>query len=266
MVNILVLNYARPAETEKCLKSIRENCLFEHRVILLNNGAHNQDFLHSLFKQGFINFLINEPENLGGGGGTVKLFESSKSEYSLWIECDVEIGFSINQDLMNSWISYLENNHDNVKCIDLTGGICGQNVYSGRCFFINTAFYNSIDKFEIGPNGEKLYGGPGPYNHVKYLEQFIQEYFKENGYNVAQIPVIKDNGYSSVRENPDKSLWQHEPDTKKLYLLKGPVTQKYIYPKFTDEEWDFVLKLQMWPPGNIPQNERADSFIVPHWH
>ena len=73
MVNILVLNYARPAETEKCLKSIKENCKFEHQVILLNNGYRDPDKIYGLFYAGLIDTLINEPENLGGGGAIKKL-------------------------------------------------------------------------------------------------------------------------------------------------------------------------------------------------
>ena len=265
MVNVLVLNYARPAETELCLKSIKKNCLFEHQIILLNNGYHDPDQIHGLFHVGLIDTLINEPENLGGGFGTVKLFENSKSDYSIWIECDCEIAGSITQNDIDKWIEAIETEEFRYKCIDLTGGICGQNIYSGRSFFINTEFYNSIDKFEIDKDGNKVYGGPGPFNHVKYLEQFIQEFFKKNNYNVAHISMIKDNGYSSVRENPDSSQYIHQPDRKGLKVLKYP-TEKYIYPKWSDNEWNKILNGEIWQDWDIPENEKKDSFIVSHWH
>lgn len=267
MINILVLNYAKPRETELCLRSIKKFCNFDHRVILLNNGYRDPEIIHGFFYNGLIDFLINEPENKGGGFGTVRLFEESQSDgdanYSLWIENDCEIAGPITQNEINSWIEAV--NYQNYKCLDLTGGICGANVYSGRSFFINTEFYNSIPKFELSETGEKLYGGPGPFNHVKYLEQFIQEYFKENNYNIAHIRAIKDNGYSSIRENPDGSQFIHRPDTKELKVLKYP-TEKYIYPKWSSREWSEVLQTKNWPDWQIPENERADSFVVPQWH
>jgi len=268
MVNILVLNYARPAETEKCLKSIKEFCLFEHQVILLNNGKHDFERVFNFQAEKLADQILHTTENKGGGFGTVELFErfvNDNSEYSLWIECDCEIAGPISQEAVNSWINFLETNTDNVKCIDLTGGICGQNIYSGRSFFINTEFYNSINKFELDENGEKVYGGPGPYNHIKYLEQFIQEEFKEKGYKVAHVRAIKDNGYSSVRENPDGSQYIHQPDRKGLKVLKYPKV-KYMYPKWTDEEWDYVLKGGKWNDWDIPEQEKNHSFIVPQWH
>lgn len=255
MVNILVLNYARPRETELCLKSIKQNCLFNHRVYVLNNGGHDHDKFKSLLDQKLIDVLIESP-NQGGGFGTIELFLASDSKYSLWIECDCEIGAILSQELIDQWTFALDYNYQNLKCIDLTGGICGQNIYSGRSFFINTELYRSIKKDEGG-----LYGGPGPYNHIKYLEQFIQEYFKENNYNVAHIPVIKDNGYSSVRENPDGSQYIHQPDRKGLKVLKYP-TEKYIYPKWSENEWREVLETKNWEDWKIPEDELKDSFHV----
>jgi hypothetical protein len=54
----------------------------------------------------------------------------------------------------------------------------------------------------------------------------------------------------------------HYPDTKQLWLINGPVKERYVYPKFSDREWEYVLGTQSWPPGEIPENEKKDSFHV----
>ena len=77
--------------------------------------------------------------------------------------------------------------------------------------------------------------------------------------------MIKDNGYSSVRENPDSSQYIHQPDRKGLKVLKYP-TEKYIYPKWSDNEWNKILNGEIWQDWDIPENEKKDSFIVSHWH
>ena len=78
--------------------------------------------------------------------------------------------------------------------------------------------------------------------------------------------MFQDNGRRAIRENPDGSIWEHHPDDKGLTLVRGPVKERYVYPKFTDEEWQGVLETQTWIAGQIPSNELADSFIVPSWH
>ena len=60
-------------------------------------------------------------------------------------------------------------------------------------------------------------------------------------------PMFIDNGKTAMRQNPDGSAWKHFPDTKQLWLINGPVKQKFVYPYFTDAEWDEVLKTQSWP-------------------
>ena len=35
---------------------------------------------------------------------------------------------------------------------------------------------------------------------------------------------------------------------------------KYVYPKFTDEEWEEVLSTKKWEDGKIPSSEIEHSF------
>ncbi len=44
-------------------------------------------------------------------------------------------------------------------------------------------------------------------------------------------------------------------------LWGGEIKEKYVYPKFSDEEWEKVLKNQDWPDWEIPSEEIAHSFV-----
>jgi hypothetical protein len=250
MTNILVLNYNRPEETLLCLNSIEKYAKFEHKVILLNNGISDIDRIIEYLKWKLIDKLIINRRNMGGGFGTVELFNNSDTDYSLFIECDCELAVELNQSHINQFVS----SNDIYSCVDLTGGISGKNIYSGRSFFINTKFYNSIKKDVDG-----LYGGPGPFNHIRYLESFIQEYFKSNDLYVAHVSgLIKDNGKWSIREVGD-GIYRHRTDTKQFYIDKIPTYKTLEYPPFNDSEWEKALKGQ-WIDGNIPEQWKPHSF------
>ncbi len=259
MVNICVLNFERALQSKVCLESIKLNCKFDHRVIFYNNGGSDADVIYGYYKEGLIDKLILDKVNLGGGQ-TAEVINNSLTDYTLWIECDCAIAHELDQTHIDKLIELLTSG--GFSCIDLTGGICGPNVYSGRSFFINTALYKSIKKDVHGK-----FGGPGIHSDIPYLEYFIQQYFKDNDLKVAHIRnLLIDNGFNSIRENKDGSLWMHEPDSKKLTLIKGPVKERAIYPFFSDAEWEEVLTTQTWEAGRIPENEKANSFMVPHWH
>ena len=249
-VSILVLDYSRPQETKLCLESIKNNCLINHEVIYCCNGGENQSYANQFYKDGLVDKLLVNKNNNGGGFGTVQLINNSFNKYILWIECDCEIAYKLDGELLNKFIHALNNGY---SCIDLTGGICGRNNHSGRCFFMEREFYNSIKKDVNG-----LYGGPGPYNHVKYLEAFINEYFKANNLNVAHINFIKDNGKWSVREIGD-GIYRHRTDTKILEIIKKPTYKTEEYPPFSDTEWQIALKGE-WINGTIPEKWKIHSF------
>ncbi len=61
-------------------------------------------------------------------------------------------------------------------------------------------------------------------------------------------------------------MWRHEPDTKRAWLVSGPVKEPYVYPKLSSREWSEVIATQTWPEGKIPEDEVKDSFTVPGWH
>jgi hypothetical protein len=255
MIDILVINFNRPAETRLCLEAIKKFALFENRVILFNNGGNDPAEIFRSYQEGLIDKLVINKINEGEGFGCIELYNNCKSKYSFFIENDCELLYPITQDNINSFIYTLE--YGGASCIDLTGGICGENTYSGRVFFMNTEFYKSIKKCD--ENG--IYGGPGPYSDVPPLENFIQKYFKENNLKVAHTSKIyKENGCYAVRENKDGSQYIHRCDTQQLKVLVYP-TERAAHPPWNDEEWKDVLEKKYWPAWKIPTNDKKNSFV-----
>ena len=159
------------------------------------------------------------------------------------------MGRSLTQESVDGFVKYLTNT-PNIGHIDLAGNQ-GNGVYSERAQFISTSFYRSISK-----EG----GGPGPFAHLKWTEESMQDYYKEANLSFTTTDtVFVNNGKWSVRENPDGSKWRHRTDTKELWMLSPP-TRQYEYPKFTKAEWMQVLENKSWPDGQIPEEEKKHSF------
>jgi len=252
-VSYLVLGYMRPVESKLCLLSLREYTKFECPVIYLSNGGM-QDYAWDFYKEGLIDKLILNKENEGLGFGTTDLFKICKSDYAIYVQCDQFLGREFTQEELNKQIDVLST-APSIRSISLAGDQC-QGKYSERAHIIKTNFYNNI---QCKPNG-----GAGPYHHVEWNEGFIQNYYREDGYEHYIWPeqLFGDNGAWAYRRNPDGSEWRHRTDLKKLWLIKGPVKEQYVYPKFTDEEWKNVLEKQAWEDGKIPEQEVKDSFKV----
>jgi hypothetical protein len=175
----------------------------------------------------------------------------------LSLQNDQYIGRDFTQEEFNELKTYL----DVGACsIGLAGPVCGENIYSERAHIINTEFYKWMErKIPLG------YAGAGPFHASgDWREAQIQKFYKENNFkHFTNWPVlVVDNGRRAKRQNPDGSLWEHQPDKKGLRLISGPVKEKYIYPYFTDAEWDYVLTNQSWPEWQIPEREKAHSFHV----
>lgn len=254
-VTFLVLDFNKPGDTRLCLQSIKDRVKFPHLVIYLHNGyaSYPMDFL----KEGLIDKLIISKENHGLGIGTRDLFLSCTTEYAIYWQNDQIMG----RDFHDNELGFLKNvlARDNVGSVSLAGQICGPNEYSERAHIIKTAFYKyANDRIPLS------YGGAGPYHHAPWREGQMQEAYRKHQilHVTSWSPLAVDNGKSAIRQNPDGSKWEHRPDTKQLKLLSGPVKEKYLYPKFTDEEWAEVLSQQDWPEWRIPQNEIKDSFRV----
>lgn len=257
-LSILVLDYNRPQETKLCLESIASKCSINKEVIYLANGNYDVNYAFNFYKQGLIDKLIVNKKNNGGGFGTIQLVNNSFNDYILWIECDCEIQANLDNELLSQLIELLNSGY---SAIDLTDAISGNNTYSGRCFLMNREFYNSIKKDVDG-----VYGGPGPYNNVRYLESFIQEYFKTNDLKVAHLfNFIKDNGKFSIRELSCGGVLIHRTDNKQMWVI-NPLSKKHEeYPPLTDDEYVDMFN-NNWPlwgrdkEGRIPEKWKIHSF------
>ncbi len=260
-VSFLVLDFQRPQSARVCLESIRRHTKFPHKIIYCHNGV--TDYPLELQKAGLIDELIMPRDNGGLGLGTRALFAACFSPLAVYWQVDQIMGRDFTQEELNRMDTCVAQQPwfvtQRFPSISLAGAVCGENIYSERAHIIRTEFYKDMEK--MIPLGA---GGAGPWAHLRWRESFIQEHYKDRGFlhrtNWPQLAI--DNGRDAVRQNPDGSVWFHEPDRKGLKLLKGPVKDRYVYPKFTPEEWDFVISTQSWPPGQIPEQEKAHSFHV----
>jgi len=261
-VSFLILDFERPKVLKTLLDSLRSKIKLnkdDYEIICLANGGSTeyQDEVYGFYKNGLIDDLILKNDNLGGSVGTISLFKYTNSDYAFYLQSDHILVQDITEETINYFIGLLNSGYNNV---DLAGAQTrdknGDPVFSERASFMNVKFYNDIEN--------KSLGSPGPFHHVvPWLEGQMQELFKSENWNIAHIsPVFfQDNGKLAVRTNPDGSIWRHETDTKRQWLIKGPVKEKYVYPNFNQEEWLNVLKSQEWEGGKIPENEKPHSFL-----
>lgn len=264
-VSFLVLDFKRPESSRLCLESIRRHTkLTSYRIIYCHNGT--EDYPLTFLREGLIDELIMPRENTGLGLGTRALFGACFSRYAIYWQADQIMGRDFCQYEFKALIDELDprsswNVGESIcKSISLAGAVCGEGIFSERAFVMETDLYKELEK--IFPHHGA--GGAGPFHHLPWREGSVQEFYRNAGIiHRTDWPALAiDNGRDAVRENPDGSLWRHEPDRKGLWLLSGPVKEKYIYPKLSDKEWAFVLEHQKWPPGQIPENEAKDSFHV----
>ena len=257
-LSVLVLSYGKGYETDQCLISIKNFVQVPHKTILLANGnTHQTDDLYLMWptyatdKYWDINTIILNQKNNGCGYGTSQLFHTADTKYCITIQNDCLFSSYYTPELHAYLIEQLENG---VFCIDLAGNQ-GQGKYSERAVLWKRERWLAIEDM---PNG-----GPGPFAHLKWNEEHIQDYIKDNGLNYCSLEqrLVADNGKYTVRENPDGSVWKQRTDTKELRLLKGPVTSTNIYPSLTESEWSLVMG-NPWPDWQIPSKELHASIAI----
>lgn len=248
--SFLVLGYKKYWETLDCLESIATNANFPHKTIVLDN-SNDEDYCDFL-DDDLCDVLITNKTNMGGGFGQTDLFRYCDTPYAYFVQNDQKLIKIINKEINDKFIELLNNGY---KQIDLNGDQSGKGIWTDRAHFIDVKFFNLLGSF---PNG-----GPGPYHHLRWNENYLQEIFIKYRYQIAHLPLyFQDCGKNSIRTNPDGSEWEIKPDTKAIKLIKGPVLEKYIFPEFTDEEWDGILKNNSWPEWKIPEKLKQHSFHV----
>jgi len=263
--SILILDHNQFQEAKILLESIEQCARFDKKIYYLANG-NTEDYAHEFYRQGLIDVLIVNKKNNGGGFGTMQLFQSCDTEYAFYIQADQYFRRRVTQASVDSWVKVLEEHptpdktehwqgHKKrgatmIPLIDLAGDQ-GNGQYSERGQFINVDFYNSVPR-----EG----GGPGPYHHLEWTENSMQKYIQDKKLEIVVVQplIIADAGKWAVRESPDGSRWKHRTDTKELWMISPP-SEKYVYPEFTDEEWEKALS-SGWTDGDIPEKDKEHSF------
>lgn len=252
LLSFLVLDFLKEEESRICLESLKRHVKIPCKIIYLDNGGR-QKYSWSFIENDLCDVLISKKNGNGGGFGQTDLFRYCDTEFAIFLQNDQELIQDITEETNNKFIELLNNGY---KCIDLNGDQSRRGAWTDRAHFIDVKFFNSLAPF---PNG-----GPGPFHHLRWNENYLQEIFQKNNYQIAHVGPLyfKDCGKNSIRANPDGSLWEIKPDTKGVKLSNGPVKEKYVFPEFTDEEWNEVLTSQNWPDWKIPQNLIKHSFHV----
>ena len=263
-LTIAVLDFQKPEAARLCLESIKRHVKFPVKVTYLHNGE--ADYPAAFLKEGLIDTLIMPRTNGGLGLGTRDLMAAVFSPYVIYLQNDQYIARDLGQtefEDLKDLLDQMDRDGYVVKSISLAGPVCDtqeeRHIYSERAYIMRTDFYRKMEH-----NLPLTHGGAGPWAHVMWREEQIQKYYRDYDYlHFTDWPrLVQDNGRTAERQNPDGSRWVHFPDTKQLWLVSGPVKQKYVYPKFDENEWNFVIDTQSWPPGSIPENEKQHSFHV----
>lgn len=261
-ISILVLDYNKPEESRLCLESVKKHCLFEKEVIFYSNGGE-QDYAIDFYKEGLIDKLVLSKKNWGLGCGTTDLLQLCRTEYFIYLQNDQYFFRDLTKEIIEYFIKISEQDR-RIGCISLAGHPCGNEIYSDRCHFANTDLFRAFDKWEEGyPDC-----GCGPFwnGSEGYNENFIQKAFEEFGlYSWAPELFIQDNGKTSIRENPDSSIFKHSPDSKQLWVIKAPKERQAWPENLLDSEWDAIIN-GTFEQGSIPENWKKDSFFVKDWH
>jgi hypothetical protein len=247
-ISFLLLDHNRPEESRLCLESIKKHCSeIKYKIYFLANG-NDENYAQKFFEEGLIDHLIQNKKNNGCGFGTMQLFQTCDTEYAFYVQVDQFMISDLLPRDIEDFCRALEGGK--VGHIDVAGDQ-GNGSFSERALFTSVSFYNAISK-----EG----GGPGPYCHLKWSEESVQDYYRDNEIHFLTTDLIfQNNGKWSQRENPDGSKWRHRTDSKELWMISPP-SIKYDYPKFSDEEWKEVLKTQSWEDGKIPKSELEHSF------
>lgn len=262
-LTIIVLDFQRETESRLCLESVKRHVKFPVKLVYYHNGR--AEYPYKFYQEGLCDTFVQTQRNEGLGIGTRDLYRMVFSPFVMTLQSDQIIGRDFTQEEFNQikavWGYHeLINRENKIGSISLAGPVCGKGIFSERCGVMRTDFYQYMETHI--PLG---YSGAGPYDGaMQWREGQIQDFYKSQGiiHYTEWPPLVIDNGRTSERENPDGSRWKHFPDTKQLFLISGPVKEKNVYPKFTNEEWDEVIRTQYWEPGKIPKNEIAHSFHV----
>jgi hypothetical protein len=257
LLSILVLDFVKPEMTRRCLESIKRHVKFPAKVIYLHNGP--AEYAYELFKIGLVDHFIQTRSNNGLGVGTRDLVAACFSRYFMMLQNDQVIARDFEEPefitLVEDGLDLVAPNGQTVKSISLAGPVGGNGVYSERCHIMETKTYKDME-FDIPLPP----GGAGPYSHQMWREEAIQKFYKTCNWThyTGWRPLVLDQGFYTVRDNPDGGRVRMRTDTKSVRWLELP-KEPYVFPEMTAQEWADSIAGK-WVPGTIPQSYRSHSF------
>lgn len=268
-LTVCLLDYNRPVESERCLRSIREHLLVRPvQVLYLANGG-DQEEAKAWYNGGLIDTLLLNKANVGCGIAMKQMAAAAMTEWVMMVQTD--------QYLIRPYTQLdFERAIELLRCPDILyydlAGNQGQGRASERAHLINRRRYLDI------PGMDDVIGGPGPYAQSLWTERHVQNYMaaipNRSGLSFVSdsaTTFFADNGAYSEREYPErygvdgvKPQTRHRTDTKKLWVLRpfGCRAEGFPNLNLNNEEWADVLAGR-WPfEGRIPEADKAHSFVV----
>lgn len=256
-LTICLLDYNRPRESERCLRSIHQHFTLprdQWRVLYLSNGGQSH-YAGVWYDQGLIDTHVVNRRNWGCGIGMKQMAQAALTEWVMMVQTDQYAVREWSAAEMDYAIDCLQ--RSDALYLDLAGDQ-GRGRASERAHLINRRRYLDL------PGLDDVIGGPGPFAQSKWTERHVQD--QGFPFLVGQ-PLFADNGAWSEREyGPEygHAKTRHRTDTKRLFILSPFSRRADGFPNLilTDAEWDEVLSGR-WPAeGKVPEHDRPHSFVV----
>ncbi len=253
-LTVCILDYNRPIEVERCVRSIHQHVLVDKLNVLYVSNGGDQTCARRLYDEGLVDTLVLNRVNVGCGIGMRLAAQSAMTEWIMMVQCDQYAIRPYVQAELDHHIGHLSSFTTDLY-IDLAGNQGGGRA-SERAHLIHRRRYLDL------PGMDDVIGGPGPYAQYKWTEKHIQD----QGCSFAVAPLLfADNGAWSEREyGPEYggAKTRHRTDTKRLWILSPFSRRADGFPNLnlTNEEWIEVLEGR-WPvEGKIPELDLPHSF------
>lgn len=258
-LTVCLLDYNRPKESERCLRSIRQHFSIprdQWRVLYLSNGG-NQDKARQWYDEGLIDTLVLNKRNWGCGIAMKQMAQAALTKWVMMVQTDQYVVRSYTEAEFDDQLDFLIG-QPNAFYLDLAGNQ-GQGRASERAHLVNRRRYLDL------PEMDDVIGGPGPFAQSKWTERHLQDCNIQ--FATASLPLFADNGAWSERDyGPEygNAKTRHRTDTKRLWILSPFSRRADGFPNLnlTDEEWVEALEGR-WPAeGKIPEKDKAHSFVA----
>lgn len=257
-LTVCLLDYNRPKESERCLRSIHQHFTLpreQWQLLYLSNGG-GSDYARQWYYEGLIDTHVVNKINWGCGVAMKQMAQAALTEWVMLIQTDQYAIRHYHAEELGWQLAYLTQT-PGALYMDLAGDQ-GRGSASERALLINRRRYLDL------PGFDDVIGGPGPFAQSKWTEAHMQD----NCQGFASTSMLfADNGKWSERDYGaayGHAHTKHSTDEKKLFILSPFSRRADGFPNLnlSDEEWRIVLAGE-WPAeGRIPEADRAHSFVA----